>query len=435
MNLWSAPSSEEVTHTRKYSQDSLGKDLSAGDLDAIKNIVGGFGNTAFGTITSVASGAASVGSAVMTILDLTGVMPNKTSQTLTLLKEVADKLNEIQDLLNTQIAIMRDVQKQLYTSDLSAFDTNMANLNTLNMTISDFFSTAAEDKVLNVTAPAKPTGSEKPNDTEWQNYIKALVQAITAAERSGNTTYKGFSEAYRQLENTYRTVASQVTKTNDQNPMALYDKLCSLVFNFDTSAYNVRTAQRLNIQHNMEKAFGNIAIYYGYDTNNSLLKSARASLNSFEQLINTDTSNNKSVGKFAVVKDTSDKAYSYVLGINLKRSNNLMYGTFKPGYAFKNKNMDFSEDERNEFVSRMNGRTLDEEMALAGFTFTKDGTDGMAFYTWKKEDGAWSFWDVRNFRHYYAYEIKWNGRELKQVTLYYEWDDQNLTYVGRWTTA
>lgn len=471
-NMWGDATSENTSYIRSYTQDGLGKYtlMGSGDVEILKKVVGGFGNTAAGTVASLASGAASAGTAILTILDITGIMPNKTSQTLTLLKEVSETINSMHDELNRQTALMQNIQKAIYNSDLSSFDTQIANLNTLDTIVSGFLATAAADPSLGLTFPftkeelatlqVKGTDSRfqynnltSEQDAALKKYTNDLVNAVKNAEKEGRAAYRGFEQAYIQLESTYRSVLVQLTKTNDQNPMAIFDKLCSHTFNFDTSAYGTRYAQRLNIANAVEKALDNIALYYGCDPTNPVFQSATASYNNFLKLINDDASKG-AIGTFAVTKkpdpawNVNKTAYCYTIGRNVVLTDYFVYqnkndnkwyksDVYRYGFHFyedsatnyytmsafytsrdhcgtANFSKNFGDDEIQEFVRRMNGRTLREELTVAGFT-GKLTADGMLFKCWKKNDGGYRWMEVRHATSYYCTGIKLDKKEPEQI--------------------
>ena len=86
----------EVASFRKYSEETLGRDMTQNDVKQMKEIVGGFGNTTAGTIVGTLSGGASAFSAAYTVLGFAGFVPNDTSRH----KDIMKKLQDIQDTLN-----------------------------------------------------------------------------------------------------------------------------------------------------------------------------------------------------------------------------------------------------------------------------------------------------------------------------------------------
>jgi hypothetical protein len=85
-----------LTASRKFSMDTVGRDLTNNDINSIKKIVGGFGNTTAGTVMGVLSGAGTAYTIGSSILGLVGVLPTDSSRH----KELMKKLQEIQNKLN-----------------------------------------------------------------------------------------------------------------------------------------------------------------------------------------------------------------------------------------------------------------------------------------------------------------------------------------------
>ena len=440
VNEWGEVTDEACGYTRRYTQDSLGRDLTAPDIDTIKGIVGGFGNTALGTITSVASGVTGGLEAVMTILDLTGIVPNKTSQTLTLLKQVADNVQTVLDLMNRQIEIMRDVQSQTYKLQLSDFDAKLATLNDRNGRLATYYGYAKTDLGIDPDSETKPypTADDMKDLGKMKELAAKIVAHCKEEEAKGTNKYLNFTKNFNELVTAYGDVAVKATLPSDENPMGVFDKFCTLTYNFDTSTYEARTAQRLDIEYALKEGFLNIALYYGCEFTegeiNPDLQSAKTHLVAFENLINEDTSEGKQKGAFAVVKNTSSGAYSYVLNMNLKRS--LTCFTHEGTCVVDNVGTNFDADQEKNFVTRMQGRTMAEELDLAGFDYSliKGATIGMPLKNWSEKDGAWSFGDVRKFKHWYSDVIKWNDTKVSsKVKTCYEWKWQSYATVGLWT--
>ena len=85
-----------LTASRKFSMDTVGRDLTNNDINSIKKIVGGFGNTTAGTVMGVLSGAGTAYTIGSSILGLVGVLPTDSSRHA----ELMEKLQEIQNSLN-----------------------------------------------------------------------------------------------------------------------------------------------------------------------------------------------------------------------------------------------------------------------------------------------------------------------------------------------
>lgn len=81
-------------------------------------------------------------------------------------------------------------------------------------------------------------------------------------------------------------------------------------------------------------------------------------------------------------------------------------------HAFRSgkEELEFTDHEIQEFISRMNGRTIEEELTLAGIFFVPKSYAqpylGVAFNCWGKNNGSWKFGDWRHYTNYYANIIR-----------------------------
>ena len=292
---------------------------------------------------------------------------------------------------------------------------------------------------------------------QMQDYVARLVQAIKEAESSdyGGGKYRGFTAHFEELENTFRSVCIQVTKMNEQNPMAVFDKLCTFTYNFSTSAYGIRCAQRLNISKTLASAMQNITIYYGCNAGNAVYDSSKKYYEKFLSLINTDTSGGKTTGAFAVLEAPlirrNRSSFMYIMGVNVLlddyvryqkadgswwKWNNVRYDSYCHESAFSIIQKNFADDEIEEFIYRMDGRTLKEELELAGFA-GKFNTVGMAFKEYSRNDGKYCWYTCRHDKNYYADVIRYNGKTLERGIKVYN-DDHTTTsghlycFPGQW---
>ncbi len=112
---------EEISVTREYAPETVGRDLSEGDVNTIKNIVGGFGNTTLGTVTGVLSGTSTAFNIGWSMLGLCGVVPTDRSRHT----EVMNKLDEIHSSIKTVNENVKYVQNLLHTHTLKLEETSI----------------------------------------------------------------------------------------------------------------------------------------------------------------------------------------------------------------------------------------------------------------------------------------------------------------------
>ena len=125
--------SEEICITRKYAPENVGRDLSDADISTLKGIVGGFGNTTWGTIGGVLSTGGSLFSAGYTVLGLFGVVPSDASRhaeimnQLTEIKKTVDRIDVNVDymrgLLDAHTVKLNEIGIQLDENRLGEFNT------------------------------------------------------------------------------------------------------------------------------------------------------------------------------------------------------------------------------------------------------------------------------------------------------------------------
>lgn len=411
INCWGDATDSETAYLRNYSQENMGKDLNATDIDTIKNIVGGFGNTTFGTISGIASGASTGFTVVKTLLEMTGVIQSEHAQVMAKLEEISNQIKQVQDTLDKHTQMLQDLQASVYNTNLSSFDTNVSMLNTYCDYIAGYFSDANVAK-LGVTQP-----SANASEAEWTAYNENLIAAMEKAEKDGNKNFKGFTQKYETLEKYYVLVATEVAKTNNQNPLYLFDQLCTLTYNFDTSAYTARTAYRMNLQYSLERSLSYILLYYNFGANpknsqckvnNTLYTSAKAQID------------NRTVD----AKPGQRWVYCYSLSTTTQ---SMTFNSSTASYAFPYYNRNFTDSEKAEFVRRMQGRPLYKEiMDLAGIQVSGQGSVGIAFSCEKHNDGSWYWAKCRHYTNYYSDIIRWDKSAIEKYHSYSE--DGNCEY-------
>ena len=130
---------EEMSVTREFSPETTGRDnLSMADINTIKGIVGGFGNTAWGTIGGVMSGGSSAFSAAWTVLGFCGVVPTDSSRHSEVMnkldvihksvKEVDENVKYCQRLLLDHSKMLRTMGVKIDTYYVAGFNTQMTGM-------------------------------------------------------------------------------------------------------------------------------------------------------------------------------------------------------------------------------------------------------------------------------------------------------------------
>ena len=463
VNVWGDVSTEPVSHFRNYSQDSMGRDLSQSDVDVIKNIVGGFGNTAFGTISGVASGAASGVNGIITVLELTGIRKSER----VMLEEITQKLTQIQETLSMQTEMLEKLQQNDLQKDVETFDTLLMNLNQRCDRVQKYLETAALDPKKNVglALPTEPVQGidEKGNkfnesdedfqirkqqyENDMESYGGELVNRIREKEQAKISSYIDFTSTYKELATYFNDVANAVLKTSiiDQ-----YDELCTYLFNFETQTYPSRYAFRFDIYCALARAISLLMVYYGNDLDNGTLSDlAPLFVDATEALKKSGFSEKN--GDFIKIQCYSLNKTMYNQ-LDIEYWGRDAYVCYRTGFADKTDAFDDGTDlddaGRAKFLQRMQGRTILEELRLARFSNLDDcmekaqysyidGTpykkdiSGVAFFCWDTSKLYWG----KTYHYYYAWIMEWNSKDYTSKMCSYNRTGEVWCRYATWFVA
>ncbi len=463
VSSWDEPTEEATSYTRSYSQESLGRDNTIGNILSV--IENSNALKAVNIMSSISGGY----DAVMNILGICGVVEDGNAQILEELKSIESQLDGIQTTLAEQSEIMKDIQKGMYENRCNSFDTALYRLQEDNQTAADYFAMATslgvktptqvqeeitaaqsaadaaaqaqaqseqptagtsgaatpEDQAP-VEAPAAPEVPAVENPYEglsendaWSKYLTDLVQAMKNAEAQGNGNFVGFTKTMQTLESDYRTVANAVSaSSNSNNALYNYDHLCSLTYNFDTIAKPYRQAFRANIIFQLDRGLGFISAYYNRlaNPNNPSMSAIQRSFDAAQTQL-----------KNRAVEET-DAIFFYTAGVYVRPT--LPWGSRSSSYKESTEaiigwgNLTSKNGKLDEFVKRMNGRTARQEVTLAGFWTEWDYTMssgyvahynidelaglGLNFYKEYEKRGSFRY----DYDHMYADMIKWDETTL-----------------------
>lgn len=432
INSWGDASESEASYMRNYSQDSMGRDLSTTDIDSIKSIVGGFGNTTFGTISSVASGAIAGASAVKTILEMTGIIQSEHAQVMEKLEEISNGIEEIKGILEQNTALINELRIDADKKGYKDFVTDLDNLISYCKYAAGYYAKGEallnkgyliqqESETVKINVP-----SDKSSDDEWRTYYSALATAMLQEQDNRNADFRGFREAMEQLRGLYTGVANQVKQTDNTNPIYYFDHYCSLTYNFDSSAYPARAAFRLKIDYALKTALAYLMIYYNIQGGSS-------------EYLTVFNAAETELAKRDIKQ--SDTVHVYVTGTDFNKTKIVKGST--ADYTFSTIKRNFTDSEITEFISRMpKGTTLRNEFEQAGITVSDGSTlFGISFLrtpdstglalSWRKtvkQDDWKDFFDWETV-NYYAKVIKWDSREVEELrTYYHNWEEKYLWY-------
>lgn len=348
------------------------------------------------------------------MLNLAGVVTAEESVDLVdEIRQANSRLDQIQRQLAEQNALLHQILEQNIKESVGNFNVLLTDLEQACARADQYIAQAADHYERPTVKPRQKDedGKELPYDDQpWIDYSRAVVAEMSQ--------YNEYNETLRQIRNDFNSVISKLQKDASINPVCLFDQLCTKNVNFDTQSIRTRLNYRYRIAGVMERALFHIILYYGYgypdkvdtvaiDNYKSAFKLVDQQLNAYkiEFPVNEYTEMYcdfsvdgfswrylKEVGSEGLVSATDSSmadryAYCYVLGrmVNMDRLRAYTLEEINKSKSEKSISaFDFTEEQRNEFLSRMQGRTLREELKLAFFG-----------------DGNWSV--VTKFKNGYPY--------------------------------
>ncbi|MBR4450722.1 MAG: hypothetical protein IKS39_02680 [Clostridia bacterium] len=327
-NAWGDKTSKEASYSRNYSGESLGRDagasgvsLNADTLLEIQKYTRGL-NTTFGKICYYGQMAGSVYSIAMSILEATGIVESDHAKVMKELAEINKKLDAVLDSIEDVRMDLIELEDNQYRTMLIGYQENLEYLENKLDDVNNVFVRARKDM-------AKE--NEKYADIDWDNltdreaaeYNHALYTFIEKKikEDPSNSNYKDYEDDSKKLKEAFETVASSTRRGGDNNPIRIYDELCSVRYMFDSQAFDIRLSQRLEAETLMTKAVAALSVRYDAvnDDDNAnftgVIEKYKASLAELDKL-NENVLSAKDVQ--AHLGEDKYSPYCYVLGSKVK---------------------------------------------------------------------------------------------------------------------
>lgn len=399
VNRWGDVRSEECKQTRSYSQESMGKDLTDADIDIIKNIVGGFGNTTMGSLVAVSSGLVSAASGIYTALEIVGVIESqkaKLNKIYNAIQQVTKQLCDIQAAIEDQNA--KNVANEIAAFYAKNLNPLMSSMQLAQAAIDDSKAKLKKDginepaQVLEYDDEGNCTSSKELQE-EWKTYLGLIMNRVRENRAfEFNTLRERFEDVCGYLK-TIKSVPGIIEK---------YDQHMAYYYNFESSAYADRENFRASIDAEISLAALLLCMYnqYGFEEPETAMINA---LNNMYEDAKSYIKANE------VIRRTDKRTQMFIKGVSVRLS---MQTELRTRHAFRSgkEELEFTDHEIQEFISRMNGRTIEEELTLAGIFFVPKSYAqpylGVAFNCWGKNNGSWKFGDWRHYTNYYANIIR-----------------------------
>ncbi len=380
---WGGTSSKKE-NSRNYTYSEMGKALSDSDVQIIKGIVGGFGNTAFGTVGSLFSAGVSIGSGIYNVLEMVGVIESEKAKLDKIYNYLVDMRDEINASFNNVYEKFEEQNIKALAQQVGDFDLLLGRLETsLDLCEGRISSTAKPYNTQN-PPPVTPLTYDKNGkctssedvQLQWETYYRNYL-IYTREHLNSDLAYTGnISKIVETLKDIQTMLTPSSLKKNDA--LLNFDTLCAKTYNFDAQSLTLRRNYRTAIQGYLVRAKMLLSSYYlgvdpadvdlyaqfnGQDGKGGDRKTAMTIIDECLAIINNNPA------ELEVNSHNRDTMYMYATGKRFKWG---VYTISRTTYAevFTNYAADLgfvnNESALKEFLKRMQGRTLREELQLLG---------------------------------------------------------------------
>ena len=375
-NVWGDATSAEASYTRDYSGETLGRGvtLNTDTLLEIQKYTRGK-NTTFGCILYWGGVAGQVYSIGKSILEAAGVLESDQAQLLRELSEINKKLDNVSAQIDAaRIEIVNTIVERDIQNNLNDYNNKMDTLKTKLRNVSLFYDKARKDLA---------AADERYADIDWENmtnkeaseYNHALIQFILSkADTRTNVGYVEFLEESKDLKDVFEDITTDIARIDASNPICVLDEACSLKYNFDTQAYEIRLAQRVYAKTMLTKAFAALAIRWdaGENPNNAtgICEDFQSALDALEELDNIGhpVSEIKTVSSEKIIK-AEGKFISDVMLIGSNNNTSKIQRQISgKGYTMVNQNLNEGNGGMKIFLGYKT--TTDADNAITGFLLT-----------------------------------------------------------------
>lgn len=362
INRW-GDKAAETAYTREYSGENMGRIFTEMEIGQLKDIVGGFGNTTWGTISSVGSGIVSGATGVYTALQIVGVIESERKK----LDKIYDAVCEIHEQISAVDAKLGKIQNTQYSTLVGNFYTEkLLPLSSYNDYVISLINDSMTDlkRKKNITAPGGNSDSSVSAE-KWTAYLKELMPLVALNDKRGY---------FPRLQDYFTRVQSSVVALDAGNIIDIFDKYTTYCYNFDTLTYDERDLFRNSVKAELMRAYYLLCIYSEFSDPSSASQSI---IDTFDEKYTKagEVFKNKEVKRrtdgSAIVHSANDRLINYTLSCHVWYNNSML---------------SFTRDQAEDFISRMHGRTAKEELEAAGIQRMSSFSNKIKYFAL---DGYW----------------------------------------------
>lgn len=383
INRWGDAKAEETSCLRNYSEENYGRSLFdgqttydtmyfLGEFSALSDIAD--------KVSSVVGGVESAYNAITWVLNFAGIVTVKDDNAEIIAK--IDQVNSRIDRIEQQLAEQNELLKQLITRD---YQKTLGDFDGILIKIEQ--SCNRIDTYLQEAAPSSKQPASD-NEQEWTAYSQAVVSEMSK--------YNDFTETMKEIKDDFNKAVVALKSSSSVNPICMFDKLCTERFNFETQSIQTRLDYRYRVENVLDRALLHILLYYGYGnaggTDKAAIKNykkefleATGKLGAYpvDLPLSVYIDENmwvidpvyKYIKKSVVTEDRYAYCYAINKSVNIDRLRAYSEEEFQNSKSRKSiMNFSFTDAQLAEFKSRMEDRTIKEELdsALFGDAATGD---------------------------------------------------------------
>lgn len=201
-----------------------------------------------------------------------------------------------------------------------------------------------------------------------KDYTATLIDLMREEERTGkDANFTNFTALMDRIDTNFSLVAAECAKSAAFNPISAFDSYWDLYFNWRTQGYYLRSAYRTNIQYQLKRSYALLALRYGLTSQQGggdsnvhagLTDSMAAALNGIDAI-----PAGQSPADVAATRPNGDRIKEINIYCNtLKQNVRLISATSRPG------GIKASDQQIKDYASRLHGRTVQQDLELAGIT-------------------------------------------------------------------
>ena len=336
-------------------------------------------------------------------------------QILSEIQKVGVEVTEMHCLTKAMKAELNETLRATYETSLQIFDSSLnslhANAEVVQNMLTQGAIRAAED---GIEPPAEDCTPEQEYDYNYD--LVEYIEKLEAAGGRKNSAFKGFTKHMENLTSDFTKVTGEVGDPNRQGPVATYDKYWNLYFNYDTEGYYLRRSYRANIEYELKRAFGLIEVYYNVfdpETKGNYLSYNDDLWKALDRLENQDAGTSP-----AEVQVGKNYEINYIWYVSAPvRCNTFDKSIKSVRFTDSAVGGNVGSDVLEEYVQRLHGRSVEDDLDLAGL-WCDPNTKAGWYFRWQKGDQG-HFGDYQFNAHGLGFNAKGSNYTYKADILAY----------------